>query len=258
MRSLSHAEKLLQSLGITQPDEIDLEAIAWDRGAEVRYRILEGCEARILGVDNKAIISIHSEVGIPRRRFSIAHELGHWQYHKGRSFMCRKKDIGNYSNAHMNDPERIADKYAADLILPLYIFKGVIRQYKLSNFDTIGDIANLFNVSMTATAIRYVEYGDEPCMLICHSQRGREWFIRHKDVPQRLFPKKELDHDSSAFEVVFGEKEKTNQQIIGADAWFDLSYANEYILSEQTFSISKCQSLTLLTWKNDSLFQRVA
>ncbi len=44
-----------------------------------------------------------------------------------------------YSESKNNpyDPEIIADKYAADLLLPLYIFSGVVNQYDKVTFNTI-------------------------------------------------------------------------------------------------------------------------
>ena len=48
MTSLSSAELVLRDLGITDPREIDLEAIAWHLGARVKRCILDGCEARII------------------------------------------------------------------------------------------------------------------------------------------------------------------------------------------------------------------
>ena len=47
MIALTPAERVLQSLGIESPAEIDLEAIAWTRGAVVNYRPLDRCEATI-------------------------------------------------------------------------------------------------------------------------------------------------------------------------------------------------------------------
>ena len=78
MKGLGQAEKLLQSLGVTSPDEIDIEAIAWTMGAKVRNGILESCEARIIGFRNQAIITVKGDGDPRRRRFSIAHELGHY------------------------------------------------------------------------------------------------------------------------------------------------------------------------------------
>ena len=80
---MSAAEELLQDLGVTEPDEIDLEAIAFYAGARVRYRALDGCEARIVGTNDQAIISVGLHSPRRRQRFSIAHELGHWHHHRG-------------------------------------------------------------------------------------------------------------------------------------------------------------------------------
>jgi hypothetical protein len=61
MIGLTPAERVLQELGISEPTEIDLEAIAFHLGARVRFRRLEGCEARIIGCNDTAIITIHHE-----------------------------------------------------------------------------------------------------------------------------------------------------------------------------------------------------
>lgn len=56
---LSKAERrLLDLVEDHDPSEIDLEAIAWDEGVEVRYEFLDGCEARLIGIANKAIVTI--------------------------------------------------------------------------------------------------------------------------------------------------------------------------------------------------------
>lgn len=54
----SPAEALLRSLGVAQPADIDLEAIAWSVGAKVRDAVLESCEARIIGYRDRAIITV--------------------------------------------------------------------------------------------------------------------------------------------------------------------------------------------------------
>jgi hypothetical protein len=66
---LTPAERLLQKLGITEPEEIDLEAIAFHLGACVRFRKLDGCEARIIGRNDQAIITIGEDCSYRRKRF---------------------------------------------------------------------------------------------------------------------------------------------------------------------------------------------
>ena len=78
MTAVTAAERILLALGVSDPTEIDLEAIAWSRGALVEYRPLDGCDATIVGSARKAVIAVNSRSSPERRRFSIGHELGHW------------------------------------------------------------------------------------------------------------------------------------------------------------------------------------
>lgn len=254
MNNISASEAFLQSLGVTDPNEIDLEAIAWDQGAEIKYRDLEGCEARILGAGNKAIISVQQDIYRRRQRFSIGHELGHWHHHRGKSFSCRSEDIGNYAGTNATgDAEKVADRYSANLLLPLYIFTDVVKQYKHPTFDTIFAIADLFDVSKTCTAIRFVEHGNFPCILACYTQTGRKWFKRNKDVPSKIFPHNELDHDSNAFEVLFGNSDKSNRSVSSGDTWINWWKAERYEICEETVQLAEGEVLTLLTWKNEQM-----
>jgi len=254
MHLLTPSEELLQSLGITEPSEIDLEAVAWSQGAEIKYRNLDGCEARILGVGDKAVISIDNRVIDRRKRFSIGHELGHWHHHRGKSFACRTEDIGNYAGINaVSEAEKVADKYSANLLLPVYIFTGIAREYTQPTFDTIFSIADVFDVSKTCTAIRYVEHGHFPCMLVCYTQAGRKWFRRNKDVPRKLFPHDQLDHESEAFEVLYGAKGKTKRVMSPGDAWFNWRMADRFEVWEETVQLIEGETLTLLTWKNEKM-----
>ena len=103
--ALSAAERLLQDLGVTEPGEIDLEAIAYHLNATVQYRPLDGCEARIVGHGHRAIITVNARSSPRRNRFSIAHELGHWHHHKGKRLVCRADD---YHPRDETSPERAA------------------------------------------------------------------------------------------------------------------------------------------------------
>jgi len=257
MQKLTPSEQLLQSLGITEPDEIDLEAIAWDQGAEIKYRTLDGCEARILGAGNKAIITIDENVYDRRKRFSIGHELGHWHHHRGKSFACRTEDIGNYAGTgSVGEAEKVADKYSANLLLPRYIFTEVVKDFKQPTFETIFAIADIFNVSKTCTALRYVDHGNHPCMLVCYTQNGRKWFRASKDVPRKLFPHNQLDHETEAIEVLFKKKDKTNRVTASGDSWFNWRQADRYEVCEETVRFTEGETLTLLTWKNEKMLEK--
>ena len=118
---LSPAEKLLWQYGVRDPSHIDLEAIANYRGAEVVYRRLCGCAARLVAAGDRAIISVGVGSYPGRQRFSLAHELAHWicDMNHG-SFQCANEDIGP-QNAEAKNIEAYANGYASQLILPSFL-----------------------------------------------------------------------------------------------------------------------------------------
>jgi hypothetical protein len=242
--SLSAAEKLLQELGITEPDEIDLEAIAHYVNASVRYRRLDGCEARIIGSGDAAIITVNANSSPRRRRFSIAHELGHWHHHRGKCLACRVEEYHPRSGL---SPERLADTYAADLLMPYYLFRPFARQQGKPTFKAVSALADIFDTSKPATAIRYVESDCFPSLLVCHGPKGRKWFTRAPSVPQKWFPRNDLDADSFAFGVQFGNRpDDPIPRKIGADAWFDRWDAERFEVHEQTMRVGSSETLTLV------------
>ena len=244
MTYLSPAERLLQELGITEPKEIDLEVIAFHLGARVRYRKLQGCEARIIGSNDKAIITISDDCSYRRKRFSLAHEIGHWVHHKGQTLVCRVEESTPQERI---SPERIANNYAADLLMPRYLFAPLARSYPKLNFRTVDDIAGICHTSRQATAIRLVEGGHSPALLVCHGTMRRKWFTRGADVPSRWFPRDDLDADSFAFGVLHGGKpDDAMPRKIGADAWFDRQDAEKYEVQEQTIRTGADEVLTLI------------
>ena len=242
----THGEQLLQELGITEPQEIDLEAIAFYLGARVRFRPLDGCEARIVGLGNQAIITVNDRSSShPRKRFSIAHELGHWRYHRGKSQVCRVNE--DFRARDALSPERIADQYAADLLMPNYLFRPISRQHRRLDFKTVTAIAQIFQTSISATAIRLVEGDHSPALAVCHDLQGRKWFARAPSVPNKWFPRDTLDPQSFAFDVLHGGKPGDPvPHKIGADAWFDRWDAERFEIHEQTMRLGDGEILSLI------------
>ena len=255
MKAYGPSDEALHELGITEPQEIDVDAIAWHLGARVKYRPLDRCEARIVGNGDRAIITVNSRASSRRRRFSVAHELGHWKFHRGRILVCRSDEIGR-SGRNYPEAERVANLYASRLLMPSYILEPVADSYPKLTFQTIGAIADTFDTSITATAIRLVEGGHTPSLLVCHGPQGRKWFTRSPSVPDRWFPQDILDRESFAFGVLFGnEANDTMPHKIDADAWFDRYDADRHEVQEQTFRTGDDEILTLILIPDDEMLE---
>ncbi len=255
-KTYKNAELLLQELGITDPSDIDIEAIAHYCGVKIKYRILKGCEASIIGVSDKAVVTIDSTSRYERQRFSIGHELGHWMFDRGKgsvSKRCSQKDIGSqWSTLAITSPEVRANVYAANLLMPTYLFYPLAKNYNMT-FDATRELASTFQTSLTATSIRLVQSGILPAMLVCFSHNKREWFVSGPDVPDYFFPHRELDSYSEAFKILYGKNERTCKPTeVSADTWIDRRNAEEYLLYEQSVKISKKKVLSMLWWKDES------
>lgn len=234
------------ALGIESPDQIDLEAIAWERGALVRYRPLDRCEAMIVGSQERAIITINSRAIPTRRRFSLGHEIGHWHHHRGRILFCGAADIGNPAHGPL-DPESQADQFASDLLLPDFMFRPRIIKLKRLVFSAVREIAEEFNVSLTATLLKIAASDRFPVIVVCHNKQGRRWFRPAPMISRWWFPKDDLDAESIAFEMLFGgAAEISYARKIGAEAWFEFRGVDRYEIQEQSFLLPNDEVLTLV------------
>jgi Zn-dependent peptidase ImmA (M78 family) len=239
---------LLKELGITEPQEIDIEAIAQYCGATIVYELLEGSEARILGNDIRAIITVNSRSSVGRRRFSAGHELGHWMRDRGRvGFSCTEQVmIAEWDSVTV---ERRANEYSADLLMPVEMFEKESRG-KAITFDTVRELSGIFLTSLTAAAIQLVRHGSFPAMLVYLQNGRRKWFIRGEGVPEQLWPLDVPRPATTAADLLQGVGNETATSI-QADGWIDHPRSKWYEVVEHSVRISATGILSLIWWKNE-------
>jgi len=88
--------------------------------------------------------------------------------------------------------------------MPYYLFKPLARQQGKLTFKAVNALSEIFDTSRHATAIRLIESDHSPALLVCHGPKGRKWFTRAPNVPQKWFPQELLDAESFAFGIQFG------------------------------------------------------
>lgn len=118
--------------------------------------ILEGDKATI-GIDRKS-----SNV---RKRFTLAHELGHYKLHAQKSNMFmdnvffRKKSEGYTSKEEKIEKE--ANFFAANILMPENLVRKEILELScdLHDDDVIASLASKFEVSSSAMTFRLINLG---------------------------------------------------------------------------------------------------
>ena len=141
---------------------IDIEGLAKSRGIQVIPYPLSDDVSGLLAIQNgKATIGYNLKEPIPRRRFTIAHELGHYELHRDQNHLFVDKQF-IYRSVNSGDTpvtqamEQEANAFASAILMPTDLLRKEIQKIDLNLMDdkAIENLANLFQVSTTAMSIR--------------------------------------------------------------------------------------------------------
>lgn len=117
---------------------------------------------------NDWCISYDENVAVPGRiNFTIAHELGHYLLHRKLrdTFQCGQVQMMEYDSPESKRIESQANTFASYLLMPRNDFEAQIAGYELS-FELLGHCADRYQTSLTATALKWLEFTAEAAMLV--------------------------------------------------------------------------------------------
>jgi hypothetical protein len=249
------ADARILELGIRDPQDLDLEAIALDAGVRIEYAPLNGCEATLVGFGSKAIATIKPSGVRGRERFSIGHEVGHWELHRGQSFRCRVDDPSQNLESD-SALEREADEFASHLLMPTMLFNPAVNAFKWPTIDQMQEVAGIFGASQIATLIRVAKVDSLPVIVACYSAQKRLWHLAAPHVPKRWWLKGKLDPDTFAHELLTRGIESPKPRKQSADAWFENNDAGEFEVLEQCYSPIPGKVLITIYLTDPEMFDR--
>ena len=162
---------------------------------EIREHPLMGLEGALVTTPDRNIgaIAINSKSRAERRRFTLAHELGHflnlWHEPKdpaGR-FSCSRSDLrlgwrsrlGKVSR-HV-DQEIQANRFAIELLAPSRLVRPFL--YGVPDLEKVLTMAGRLAISREAAARRYVELHGTPSALVFAADGVVRYVQRHPDFP---------------------------------------------------------------------------
>jgi len=174
MRATGSAWRLTREYCLDTAGPVPVEDIAMDQGILCLQANLTGCLARLVRKKNKGIIRTHTGIKEEgRRRFAIAHELGHWFLHEAesQSFICTAENMRDYKGSPM---EVEANIFASEFLMPTPIFKPLAEKVE-PRLETIAELAETFLTSLTATAMRFIEMNQYECILVLSNSGKVSW-----------------------------------------------------------------------------------
>lgn len=250
-----YANQVLEKLRIGSFQDLrQIELVAWARGVLVQDKELTGAEARIAIRGRRAIITISSKItDSHRRRFDIAHELGHFEMHRTSESLalCTNDDLIAWSEKQSSIRlEREANEFAAALLLPQKLFEPLCSHYDPS-IEGISVLSEQFDVSLTATALRYIDFSKEPCAVVFSQEGYVRWFRANKAFNELdLFVEVRSKPDPSTVVAGFfqGRSIPRTTRRVPAETWLAPGrFKRNATLIEQSLALSSYNAvLTLL------------
>jgi hypothetical protein len=168
----------LQAAGrLTLPIDLDLVRLMLPETPFGRGTVIKEPTALTWNASEGALVrnsDNHAEWGIfvnpkarpVRKRFTVAHELGHFVLHRKTqsTFNCDKESV--YSGIDtLKQIEREADDFASNLLMPGDLLRDRIGGKRI-DFHLLGALAKEFGVSLEAMCIRLVKYTEQRAVLV--------------------------------------------------------------------------------------------
>ncbi|MGF1461771.1 MAG: ImmA/IrrE family metallo-endopeptidase [Maricaulaceae bacterium] len=181
-------------------------------------------EARTLG-----FVLVKDDLRLGRRRFTIAHELGHFlcPSHKltaGDRFLCTRKAMSVWDVKASDTNWRIeaeANRFAALILIPPPVLRPFLARKRYADLNTVLEMHRMFAVSKEMAARAYAEYFHEPVAVLITRHGKLRYAYRHKE-----FPRLDLERGQPLPEISIVQQHKSLTGLTSSDStdpahWID-------------------------------------
>jgi Zn-dependent peptidase ImmA (M78 family) len=156
--------------------------------SDIRASQTEAFEGALVtdGDKKEGVILVRVGRSENRRRFTIAHELGHFliPYHDPRQ-MCTAADLSeSRRDTSHRRKESEANRFAAGLLMPKHKFEEDLQKLGDADIAHAQMLSDKYKVSLEATINRYADLTDDACAFV-FARHGIVRYIR----PSRDFPR---------------------------------------------------------------------
>jgi len=245
-----------QARGLTEERTCNLERIREEDGIDLAVSDLPrpGYTACLVrpGPDLPCGIILAPGQSRGRERFSVAHEMGHYYIptHRDRpATWCGEDDMVALADSGKGY-EWEANDFAAELLMPRRWFM-TDAEGRDPAFHDVLELASpaMYDVSVTAAAIRFVGVTGEACALVCARSGAIEWVARSEAFRYRIpwcgYP---VPPGSLARGVVNGEEPNELPEALDPYVWLEVEQQATPELFESTLSIPSQGQVLSLIW----------
>ena len=182
-----------------------------------------------------------------RRRFTVAHEIGHYILHLDQQIPCSPRVIEGWREGKPT-PEREADTFASELLLPTTETVQCVNR-RWPSMEVVADVAGHFGTSLMAAGRKFCDVASQACAVVWSSQRKIRWFHGSPTFAHFIEVGKEIDFDSVAYRAYESKPLPSEMEEVPAEAWIKSSWLKEdAVISEQTVPMPSYDGCLSLIW----------
>lgn len=197
-----------------------------------------------------------------RRRFTVAHELGHFinPYHVAPEgadrLLCTKLDM-NLDDTATRDPrlnmEAQANEFAANILMPEKPLRAISMLWGSPQIQSILDLQTTCNVSKEAAARRYLDLHGEPSAIVFSKDGKVRYSLCRGGFPTLAISKNQPIHRKT-LTAIFRDRPGTISEQEEADShlWLNDSDAVNWDLWEELLVQQDGYRMTLLLAEKNS------
>lgn len=247
-------DRLISKLGINKVEDLyKLKLIAFEIGIDIVEGTLTSCESLLMYKNGKPYVIVNKGSHPQRKRFSIAHEIGHFILHNdGVATVCSSDFIESWETCSIPENELEANEFAANLILPERFFK------KDSDFDPdfseLLRLCDKYQTSVIATSRRYIDYFSAPAAVVMSTSGVIKWF-----VPNKLFQEEKLFVDvrakvaggTQANSLFLGLNTSNKPKLVDQELWLKNQEKLNGDFLELSFIMRNFDSVISILWLDE-------
>jgi predicted NBD/HSP70 family sugar kinase len=146
-----------------------LDELAQSIGLSIKEVNSQGFDGALIRLPGKprGIVAVRKDIReVGRKRFTIAHEIGHYILpgHGASNAVCKDGNVESWGR-EVSGQEDAANRFASELLLPTTQLEPIVRKYSAS-IETARSISKKFQTSLTAAALKCVDLADMACVLV--------------------------------------------------------------------------------------------
>jgi Zn-dependent peptidase ImmA (M78 family) len=243
------AGELVSSLKLTAP--VDLVDVTRALGLEIRY-----CESS--GFDGALICSKQNRVGtvlvkrsireLGRRKFTIAHEIGHYvlPHHGSSENVCSSREVESWDR-RLPDQEVEANIFAGELLIPERLVNPEVKRGK-PTMSIIREMATNFETSLTAAGYRAMHLTPFRAAIVWSTNGIIRWFKASEEFEAFVSVRESVAEGTYAYDCFRQKPVPDELKTVRGDLWLAESRSGNpnYIFEHSLWLPSYDSVLTLL------------